>query len=42
MPSSQPFWQRHSLHRIGKPICTAAVDLGVPSASVVQKPLGPL
>ncbi|MEB3333859.1 MAG: L-aspartate oxidase [Cyanobacteriota bacterium] len=28
MPSSQPFWQRHSLHRKGMPVRTAAVNVG--------------
>jgi L-aspartate oxidase len=29
MPMSQPFWQRHSVQRIGMPIHTAAIDTGV-------------
>ncbi|MFN9630927.1 MAG: L-aspartate oxidase [Cyanobacteriota bacterium] len=43
MPSSQPFWQCHSLHRIGQPIRTAAVEMGAPCADGLnQKALGPL
>ena len=42
-PMGQPFWQRHSVQRIGKDIHTAAVDTGVASAQgLVQKPFGPL